>query len=82
MSEHQHGQRVEDDPWVRKAKLFMDMINRVGFPILVCIWLAYERYTQGNKIIEAMDTFKGAVVSLTNAVNQQTKIYKHRHDDD
>ncbi len=72
----------EEDVVTRKVKLFIDIVQRVGFPIVVCIWLAYRDFTQGREMLRAVNEFKEVVLSLKVSIDQQTKVFRRRSRDD
>lgn len=72
--------RSEEGYIPQNVKWIMKFINNIGFPIAVCIWLAYQNYTQGKETIKALNEFKEVVVSLKGSIDQQTRTLKHKRD--
>lgn len=69
-------ERAEDLP--RYIKWTMTFINRIGFPILVCIWLAYQQFISGKETLRALEEFKAVIgevrVSLDNNTETQKRL--------
>ena len=59
-------------------KWVMTFINRVGFPVLVCIWLAYQQFVAGRETIKALQDFKEVMISVKDTLEQQNRILRHR----
>lgn len=70
----------EDMP--RQVKWVMTFINRVGFPILVCIYLAYMQFVDGKEQRRTMGEFKEVVISLKASIDQQNRILRRKNVDD
>lgn len=64
-------ERADDLP--QYLKWVMTFINRVGFPILVCMWLAYQQFVIGKETIQALHDFKEVMEQVKNSLDQQTK---------
>lgn len=60
------------------VKWVMKFINNIGFPIIVCMWLAYQQYTHERQMIASIDSFKEVLASLKLSVDQQTEALKRR----
>ncbi len=73
-------ERTDDLP--QYLKWVMTFINRVGFPILVCIWLAYQQFVSGRETIRALQDFKEVMVQVKDSIDQQTKMIRRRGRDD
>lgn len=73
-----HDKRIDDDPWARKARICSDLVSKLGFPILVVIWLAWRDQTQGRETINTLNAFKEVVSSLKISIDQQNRILKHK----
>lgn len=54
----------------KKVNLITSLINKVGFPILVVVWLLYERWT-------GMHNQESALRDLTQAINENTALIQH-----
>ena len=65
-------ERQEDLP--QYLKWVMTFINRVGFPIMVCMWLAYQQFVSGKETVTALQEFKAVMVSVKDAIDQQNRI--------
>jgi hypothetical protein len=75
MPEHHRS----DDGYIpSQVKWIMTFINRIGFPIAVCIYFAWQQNTQGKKTIEAINDFKEVVSTLNRNIELQTKILRHK----
>lgn len=59
-------------------KWFMTFINRVGFPILVCCWLAYQQFVSNKEQAKAMSEMKEALITVNNTLEQQNRILRHK----
>lgn len=75
-----HHPRYDDMP--KQLKWVMTFVNRLGFPILVCMWLAYQQFVEAKEQRKAMVEFREAIVSLTNSINLQNNLLRRRHRDD
>lgn len=73
-------ERTDDLP--QYLKWVMTFINRVGFPIMVCIWLAYQQFVSGRETVKALQDFKEVMVDVKNTLNEQNKILRRRARDD
>lgn len=67
-------ERYEDMP--RYMKLFMTFIERVGFPILVSIWLAYQQFVSGKETVRAINDFKEVMIQVKTTLEQQNRILR------
>lgn len=81
MSEYRqdHG-RSDDLP--QYLKWFMTFVNRLGFPIMVCVWLAYQQFVSGKETIKAIQEFKEVMMSVKETLEQQNRILRHRARED
>lgn len=76
-----HPHRYDDMP--RQLKWIMNFVNRLGFPILVCIWLAYQQFVDGKNNAKTLGEFKEVLIGLKTSIDQQNKILRRRtHSDD
>lgn len=64
------------------VKWVMKFVNNIGFPIVVCIWLGYQQWTQGKEIVKTLDSFKEVMVSLKGSIDQQNHILRRKRGDD
>lgn len=69
----------EEDPWSRRSRILSDLIKTLGFPIIVCIYFAFQQYTQGRETIAAINSFKDVVLSLRVSIDQQTQILEQQN---
>lgn len=74
--------RNEEGYIPQNVKWIMKFVNNVGFPIVVCIWLGYQQYTQGKEIVATLDSFKEVMISLKTSIDQQNHLLRHKHSDD
>lgn len=56
----------------------MTFINRIGFPIAVCIYFAWLQATQGKRTIEALNNVTEVIGTLNRNIEAQTKMLRHR----
>lgn len=63
------------------VKWVMTFIERVGFPILVCIWLGYQQFISDKQIVKALQDFKEVMTKMTNTIEQQNRILRHKQQD-
>lgn len=73
-------ERADDMPLY--LKWGMTFINRVGFPILVCMWMAYQQFVTGKETIKALEDFRIVMVQVKDSIDQQNKILRRRSKDD
>lgn len=64
------------------VKIFLTLFNRVGFPVIVCGWLAYQQFVAGKETLTAMQGFKEALIKVNDTLEQQNRILRHRGKDD
>lgn len=69
-------------------RMVADIIKTLGFPIIVCIWMAYQQTSDKRVELERQDAnvrvmveFKSSIDALTNAVLQQNRLLRHKSDD-
>lgn len=67
-------ERTDDMPVY--LKWIMTFINRVGFPIMVCIWLAYQQFVSGKETVKALHEFKEVMMSVKDTLEQQNRILR------
>ncbi len=46
------------------------LVSSVGFPIVVCGWLLYERYKFTNKLIDALNLLSTNVMKQTDILDR------------
>ena len=77
MSDYEHGRFEEDTrPHVRKGDSSMpeifkwsaNFIQRVGFPIFMCIVLSYLMFEVMNKNTQAVNDLRIAIIQLTERI--------------
>lgn len=73
-------ERVDDMPVY--LKWLMTFINRVGFPIVVCGWLAYQQFVMGKETVLALHDVKEVMIQVKDALESQNKILRRRPRDD
>lgn len=73
------GTHSDEDPITRKIKLYVDILNRVGFPIIVCVWLAYQQFVIGANTNKALSDFREVLMSLKTSIDTQNKIMRHKN---
>jgi hypothetical protein len=73
-------ERMDDLP--QYLKWGMTFINRVGFPILVCAWLAYQQFVAGKETLKALQDFREVMIQVKDTLEQQNRILRHRSKDD
>jgi hypothetical protein len=77
----QHERQDDLPPYL---KWVMTFINRVGFPILVCMWLAYQQFVSGRETVQALHDFKEVMLQVKDSIDNQTRTLKRtrtRNDD-
>ena len=74
-------QHERNDDMPQYMKWFMTFLNRVGFPILVCIWLAYQQFVAGRETIKALSDLKEVLTQVGNSIEQQNRILRRRERD-
>lgn len=67
-------ERTEDLP--QYLKWTMTFINRVGFPILVCIWLAYQQFILEKEIIKNLQANREVMLQMKESIEAQSRIFK------
>lgn len=80
----------ESDTYLEgKVKLWMKVIQTVGFPIVICVWFIYKDWTQGKEEIRQRGEMTSAINSLTSTVSslnsnilQQTRVLRHGRGDE
>lgn len=75
-------QHERQDDLPQYLKWVMTFINRVGFPILVCIWLAYQQFVAGKETVVTMQGVKEALLQVKDSIDQQTRMLRHRNRED
>lgn len=75
-------QHERQDDLPQYLKWFMTFINRVGFPIVVCAWLAYQQFVSGREIVKALQDFKDVMASVQATLEQQNRILRRRNGKD
>lgn len=75
----QHERSDDIPPYLRWGMAF---INRVGFPILVCIWLAYQQFVSGKETLKALQDFRDVMVQVKDTLEQQNRILRHGRRDE
>lgn len=75
----QHEERMADMP--AGLRWFLIAFKTVGFPVIVCIYLGYMHFIEGEKTRNTQNEFKEVMVSLKASIDQQTRILKHKHDE-
>lgn len=76
--------RYDDDLITRKVKLFLDLFNRVGFPVIVCIWLGYQEVQLQNRERmrdQVLIEFKEVLNSLKASVDINNRLLRHKRDE-
>ena len=63
-------------------KVFMTIFNRVGFPVIVCMWLAYQQFVSGKETVSALQEFKDVLIQVKDTLEQQNRILRHHGKDD
>jgi len=75
-----HEEHITDMPG--PIRWFLVAFKQVGFPVLVCIYLAYMQFVDGRNNIKAINEFKEVMLSLKDSIDQQTKaLRRHRPED-
>ena len=67
-------ERVDDMP--QYLKWLMTFINRVGFPVLVCCWLAYQQFVTGRETIKTIQDFKEVLMQVKSSLDNNTETQK------
>lgn len=60
------------------VKVFMVVFNRLGFPVMVCIWLAYQQFISDKETIKALHEFKEVMVQVKDSLDAQTRVLRRR----
>jgi len=56
----------------------MTVVNRVGFPIVVCAWLAYQQFVSDREQLKMMVEFKEVLISLKTSLEQNNRMMRRR----
>ena len=72
-------EKLDDVPLY--LKWVMTFINRIGFPIMVCCWLAYQQFVSGKETIQALQEFKQVMISVKETLDQQNRILNRSYRD-
>lgn len=64
------------------VKVFMAVFNRLGFPVMVCIWLAYQQFISGKETVKALQEFKDVMVQVKDSIDTQNRLLRHRSRND
>lgn len=73
-------ERMDDLPAYMKWGL--TLFNRVGFPVLVCCWLAYQQFISGKEIVKALQDFRETMIAVKDTLDQQNRILRRKGRDD
>lgn len=57
-------------------KWTMDFINRIGFPIAVCVYLGYQALNDRPKMIEALTNFNVTLEKMNRSLDENTDALK------
>lgn len=71
-----HEERLTDMP--APMRWFLVAFKNVGFPVIVCIWLAYQQFIEGKDQRKAMGEFKEVIISLKASIDQQNRILRRQ----
>jgi hypothetical protein len=74
---HNDGERLGDMP--APIRWVMVFIKNVGFPIVVCVWLAYQQFIDGKDQRKAINDFRDVLISLKGSIDQQNRILRHKN---
>lgn len=77
---HDNNERISDMPG--PIRWFLVAFKQVGFPVIVCIYLGYLHFVEGEKTRYAQSEFKEVMVSLKASIDQQTNILRRKHSSD
>jgi hypothetical protein len=81
MPEHnRESDRLSDMPG--PLRWFLIFFKQVGFPTMVCCFLAYMLFIEGPKNRKNMDDFRDVISTLNRNIEIQTKILRHRNGND
>jgi hypothetical protein len=72
MSDHKESFRNAPD-WLMWTMTF---INRVGFPIIVCLYLGYMQIKYMPEIAQALLEVKSTMIEVREAINANTKVLR------
>lgn len=72
-----HEERISDMPG--PLRWFLVAFKQVGFPVLVCIYLGYLHFIEGEKNRVTQNDFRDVMLSLKTSIDYQTKILKRMH---
>lgn len=67
-------ERIQDMP--APLRWVMIFIKQVGFPIVVCVWLAYQQFVEGKHNTKALMEFKEVIIALKTSIDQQNRILR------
>lgn len=73
-------ERLSDMP--APLRWFLVAFKQVGFPVLVCVYLGYMHFIEGEKTRNTQNELKEVMISLKGSVDYQTKILKRKYSDD
>ena len=77
---HENNDRMTDMP--APMRWFLIAFKNVGFPVIVCAYLAYMQFIDGKEQRKVIGEFKEVLTSLKTSIDQQNKILRRRHSDD
>lgn len=67
-----HEERISDLP--ASLRWFLVAFKQVGFPVLVCAYLAYMQFVDGKDQRKSLGEFKDVMLSLKATIDQQNRI--------
>lgn len=70
-------ERIDDMPIYLKWGL--TVFNRVGFPVIVCAWLAYQQFISGKELTKAVQDFKEVMTQVRDTLEQQNRLLRRSH---
>lgn len=70
-------ERTEDMPLY--LKWVMTFINRIGFPILVCMWLAYQQFVSDKEKTKALFDVKEALFTVNSTLEKQNVMMEQQN---
>lgn len=68
--------RLDDAPAILRWILIS--IKEVGFPVVICAWLMYNKFVSDKETVKALQEFKEVMVKVQVTLEQQNRILRHK----
>lgn len=77
---NENNERIADMP--APLRWFLVAFKQVGFPVMVCVWLAYNQFVSDKETVKALHEFKEVMVSVKDTLEQQNRILRRKSGSD